>query len=137
MLCLLPTGCVLLRKSIFPASCCKQEGFPAGFCKTIVLQGKRISLRSKTVPQRWVVGFCPKQNVAGMGVEGHLHRDGSKETAVGSDGAGVGSCLAGSREAVDQHRKEKSMLSWMLPKGQLDRVVRSAIPDKQYLERSQ
>lgn len=101
MLCLLPTGSVLLRKSTVLASCCKQEGFPAGFCKTIALQGKRISFCSQTVPQPWVVGFFPKQNMAGMGVGGHLHSDGSKETLVGSEGADMGSCLAGSGEAVE------------------------------------
>lgn len=53
--------------------------------------------------------------------------DGSKETLVGS-------YLAGSREAGDQHGKEKSVFSWMLPKGQLDMVARAAISDKQYLE---
>lgn len=95
MLCLLPPGSVPLRKSTFSDSCCKQEE-PAGFCKSIALWGKRISFCSKTVPQPWVMGFCPKQNMAGMAVGGHLHGGGSKETLVGSDRAGMGSYLAGS-----------------------------------------
>lgn len=53
---------------------------------------------------------------------------------MGSDREGMGSYQAGSREAVDQPRKEKLMFSWMLPKGQLDMVVRAASPAKQYLE---
>lgn len=45
------------------------------------------------------------------GCAGHWLGGGSKETLVGSDRAAMGSYLAGSREAVDQHRKEKLMFS--------------------------
>lgn len=45
---------------------------------------------------------------------------------MGSDRAAMGSYLAGSREPVDQHRKEKLMFSWMLLEGQFNMVGRAA-----------
>lgn len=66
------------------------------FAKPLPFRAKIISFCSKTVPQPWVVGFCPKQNMAGVGVGGRLDGGGSKETLVGPDRAGMGSYLAGS-----------------------------------------
>lgn len=71
MLCLLPTGSVLLRKSIFSASCCKQEE-PVGFCKTIALQGKNNQLLLKDSATTLGCGVLPQTKHGRGGCWGSL-----------------------------------------------------------------